>query len=81
MPLTVSGNLARRVVQEAADRFGWWDFPDRPPRSESDIWRLAELRAVLQRAGALRRSARRLVLGTRGRALLRRPVRPVDDRP
>jgi hypothetical protein len=70
IPLTVGGNLSRRVVQDAADRFGWWDLPERPPRSESDIWRLLELRTVLQRAGALRRSGRRLLLGTRGRALL-----------
>lgn len=73
-PLTVSGNLARWVVQEAADRFDWWDLPERPPRSESDIWRLVELRLILQRAGALRRSARRLVLGTRGRSLLGDPA-------
>jgi len=72
--LTVSGNLARRVVQEAADRFGWWEFPERPPRAEADIWRLTELRAMLQRAGVLRRSARRLVLGTRGRPLLNDPA-------
>ena len=70
IPLTVSGNLARRVVQEAAERFNWWDLLDRPPRSESDIWQVGALRLVLQRAGALRRSGRRLVLGTRGRALL-----------
>jgi len=73
VPLTVSGNLARRVVQEAGERFGWWDLPDRPPRSESDIWRLGELRSVLQRAGALRRSGRRLLLGSRGRSLLGDP--------
>lgn len=72
--LTVGGNLSRRVVQESAERFGWWDMPERPPRSESDIWRLMELRALLQRAGALRRSGRRLLLGTRGRALLGDPV-------
>ncbi len=70
VPLTVTGNLSRWVVQEAAERFGWWELPDRPPRSESDIWQLGELRLVMQRAGLLRRSARRLVLGTRGRALL-----------
>jgi hypothetical protein len=70
IPLTVTGNLARRVVQEAAERFNWWDLPDRAPRSEADIWHLAELRQLLQRAGALRRSGRRLVLGTRGRALI-----------
>ncbi len=74
IPLTVGGNLARRVVQDAAERFGWWDLPDRPPRSESDIWRLGELRQTLQRAGALRRVGRRLVLGTQGRALLADPL-------
>jgi hypothetical protein len=73
VPLTVVGNLARWVVQEGAERFGWWDLPERPPRSESDIWRLGELRLVLGRVGALRRSGRRLVLGTRGRALLGDP--------
>lgn len=74
VPLTVGGNLVRKVVQEAAERFNWWELPERPPRSESDIWRLSELRLVLQRAGALRRSGRRLVLGTRGRALLGDPL-------
>jgi hypothetical protein len=74
VPLTVTGNLARRVVQEASERFGWWDLPDRPPRSESDIWQLGELRLVLQRAGLLRRSGRRLLLGTRGRAVLGDPA-------
>jgi hypothetical protein len=70
VPLTVTGNLARRIVQEAAERFAWWELPDRPPRSESDIWQLGELRQILQRTGALRRSGRRLVLGTRGRTML-----------
>jgi hypothetical protein len=70
VPLTVTGNLARRVVQEAGERFATWHLSDRPPRSEADLPLLGELRLVLQRAGALRRSGRRLVLGTRGRALL-----------
>ncbi len=74
IPLTVGGNLARRIVQEAAERFDWWSFPDRPPRAESDIWRLVELRTMLQRTGVLRRSARRLILGTRGRPLLNDPT-------
>jgi hypothetical protein len=73
IPLTVTGNVARRVVQEAAERFGWWDLPERPPRSESDIWRLVELRQLLQRAGVLRRSGRRLVMSTRSRGLLGDP--------
>jgi hypothetical protein len=70
IPLTVTGNLSRRVVQEASERFSWWELSDRAPRSEADIWQLSELRVILQRAGALRRSARRLVLGTRGRSML-----------
>ena len=74
IPLTVTGNLARRVVQEASERFDWWSLPDRPPRSESDIWQLGELRQILQRAGLLRRSGRRLLLGTRGKAMLGDPT-------
>ncbi|HEY7222998.1 MAG TPA: hypothetical protein VH561_05185 [Micromonosporaceae bacterium] len=74
IPLTVTGNLARRVVQEASERFAWWELSDRPPRSESDIWQLAEIRLLMQRAGLLRRSGRTLVLGTRGRALLGDPL-------
>ena len=73
VPLTVTGNLARWVVQESADRFAWWELPDRPPRSESDIWQLGELRLIMQKAGLLRRSGRRLVLGTRGRTLISDP--------
>jgi hypothetical protein len=78
IPLTVSGNLARRVVQEAGERFNWWDMPDRPPRSESDMWALTVLRTTLQSCGALRRTGRRLVLGTRGRNLLDDPARQWD---
>ncbi len=74
IPLTVTGNLARRVAQEAAERFDWWDSPGRAPRSEADVWRLGELRLLLQRAGAVRRSGRRLVLGTKGRSLLGDPA-------
>ncbi len=73
VPLTVGGNLSRKIVQEAAERFGWWDMAERSPRAESEIWQLLELRSMLQHAGVLRRSARRLVLGTRGRVLLHDP--------
>jgi hypothetical protein len=61
------------VVHEAAERFDWWDLRDRPPRSESDIWQVGELRRLLLKAGALRRSGRRLLLGIRGRSLLGDP--------
>jgi hypothetical protein len=73
VPLTVTGNLSRRVVQEAADRFGWWEVPGRAPRSETDLWRLTELRTAVQKIGALRRTGRRLILGVRGRTLLDNP--------
>ena len=77
VPLTVTGNLARRVVQEAAERFNWWELPERPPRSESDIWHLAE--------AALAAAARRCAAPFRPAALARyprpsparRPGRPV----
>jgi hypothetical protein len=72
--LTVTGNLARRVVQEASERFAWWELSDRVPRSESDIWQLGELRLIMQRAGMVRRTGRRLVLGSRGRALMGEPL-------
>jgi hypothetical protein len=74
VPLTVTGNLARRVVQEAAERFGWRDPGDRPPRSEQDLWRATELRTQLQRGGVLRRTGRKLVLANRGRMMLDNPA-------
>jgi len=70
VPLTVTGNLARSVVLEAAERFNWRNEVGRRPRSETDLPLLGELRAALQRAGALRRSGRRLLIGTRGRSLI-----------
>jgi hypothetical protein len=74
VPLTVTGNLSRWVVQEAGERFNWWELPERPPRSENDMWRLGVLRDILQSSGAVRRVGRRLVLGPRGRALLGEPL-------
>ncbi|HEY9350765.1 MAG TPA: hypothetical protein VIP75_08725, partial [Acidothermales bacterium] len=65
-PLTHTGNLGRAVVQNAAGRFGWWDF-DKPPRSEDELYDLHQVRLLAQRLGLARRSGRRLVLTQKGR--------------
>jgi hypothetical protein len=68
-PLTQTGNLGRAFVQDAAGRFGWWDF-DKPPRSEDELYDLHQVRHFAQRLGLARRSGRRLVLTPKGRAAL-----------
>ena len=68
-PLTQTGNLSRAFVQDAAGRFGWWDF-DKPPRSEDELHDLHQVRHLAQRLGLARRSGRRLVLTPKGRAAL-----------
>lgn len=67
--LTQTGNLGRAFVQDAAGRFGWWDF-DKPPRSEDELYDLHQVRHLAQRLGLARRSGRRLVLTPKGRAAL-----------
>ena len=68
-PLTQTGNLGRAFVQDAAGRFGWWDF-DQPPRSEDELYDLHQVRHLAQRLGLARRAGRRLVLMPKGRAAL-----------
>jgi hypothetical protein len=67
--LTQTGNLSRAFVQDAAGRFGRWDF-DKPPRSEDELYDLHQVRHLTQRLGLARRSGRRLVLTPKGRAAL-----------
>jgi len=67
--LTPTGNLGRAFVQEAAGRFGWWDF-HKPPRSEDELYDLHQVRRLAQRLGLARRSGRRLVLTSKGRTAL-----------
>ena len=66
--LTQKGNLARPVVIEAVERFGWQPLPN-PPRGEDDVFELWVLRDLARDLGALRRSGRRLVVTRVGRAL------------
>jgi hypothetical protein len=66
--LTQKGNLARVVVIEAVERFGWQPLPN-PPRGEDDVFELWVLRDLARELGAVRRSGRRLVATRAGRAL------------
>lgn len=71
IPLTQTGNLGQRFVQQNADRFGW-DFP-RPPRTEDDLFDLHQLRHLAQQLRLARRSGRMLTLTGKGRRLLADP--------
>jgi hypothetical protein len=66
--LTQKGNLARVVVVEAVERFGWQPLPN-PPRGEDDVFELWVLRDLARDLGAVRRSGRRLVATRAGRIL------------
>jgi hypothetical protein len=66
--LTQKGNLARAVVVEAVERFGWHPLPN-PPRGEDDVFELWVLRDLARDLGAVRRSGRRLVATRVGRSL------------
>jgi hypothetical protein len=71
--LTQSHYLARAVVLEAVERFGWWDW-EPPPHSEADVPQLGELRATASMLRLVRRQGRKLTATIRGRALLAEPV-------
>ncbi len=73
-PLTQTGNLSRAFVQDAAGRFGWWDFGT-PPRSEDELYDLHQTRHLARRLGLARRSGRKLTLTTSGKAALGDPDR------
>jgi len=59
-------------VQDAAARFGWWDFGT-PPRGEDELYDLHQVRRLAQRLGLARRSRRKLGLTAKGKALLGDP--------
>jgi hypothetical protein len=66
--LTQSHTLARAVVAEGCQRFGWLTLTGRP-RSESDIVEAWTLRAIIRDLGAVRRHRRRLLLTPAGKRL------------
>jgi hypothetical protein len=71
--LTQSGYLPRASVAEAAEHFGWWDWP-KPPRSEADLHQLTTVREAARRLRLVRRRGRRLVATARGIQLHDRPT-------
>src|SRR5207253_1556240 len=66
--LTATGNLARPLVVEGCRRFDWLTVTGNP-RSESDIVELWTLRDWAKQMGVVRRSGRRLLLSTSGKAV------------
>jgi len=68
IPLTQSHTLARAVVAEGCQRFGWLTVTGRP-RSESDIIEAWTLRTMIRELGVVRRQGRRLNLTSAGRDL------------
>jgi hypothetical protein len=62
------GNLARPMVVEAVERFGWQPLPN-PPRGEDDVFELWVLRDLARDLDVVRRSGRRLVATRVGRSL------------
>jgi len=71
IPLTQTGNLSRAFVQQNAARFGW-DF-SRPPRTETELYDLHQLRCLAGELGMARRSHRVLTLTAKGRRMLADP--------
>ena len=68
IPLTQSHTLARAVVAEGCQRFGWLTLTGRP-RSESDIVEAWTLRTMIRELGAVRRQGRQLYLTPAGKNL------------
>jgi hypothetical protein len=68
IPLTQRHTLARAVVAEGCQRFGWLTLTGRP-RSESDIVEAWTLRAMIRELGAVRRQGRHLYLTPAGKML------------
>ncbi len=68
IPLTQNYTLARAVVGEGCQRFGWMTAAGRP-RSESDIVEAWTLRTVVRELGAVRRLGRRLLATSEGKRL------------
>lgn len=66
--LTQSLYIARPLVLEAAETFGWWEW-DKPPRSEVDLLPLVDVREVATDRRWIRRDRRRLVATTEGKRL------------
>ena len=67
IPLTQAGNLSRAFVQQHAARFGW-DL-SHPPRTETDLYDLHQLRCLAGEHGITRQAGRVLTLTGEGRRM------------
>jgi hypothetical protein len=72
--LTPSGYLAKPLVLEAVELFGWWIW-DKPPRSEADVHELRMLRRVATALRLTRRRGRQLLITANGKRMLAEPER------
>lgn len=68
LPLTRTSTLARAVMAEACERFGW--HAGSRPRGEGDVAQVQALRSLARELAAVRRLGQRLVLTRRGERLL-----------
>lgn len=66
--LSQSGYIARALVVEAVERFGW-GHGGKPPRSEADVTELIELHEAATRLHLVRRRGRTLVATANGQRL------------
>ncbi|MGF1668246.1 MAG: hypothetical protein ACFCVC_18455 [Acidimicrobiia bacterium] len=74
LTLTQAGYVDTATVRDGAERFGWMmNWPERPPKSESEALELFELHQLLRRLGAVRRSGKLLTLIKRGQTWLDHP--------
>mgnify|MGYP000259334178 CR=1 FL=1 len=74
IPLTQTHALARAFVQDMVRRFPHlWHSLGGPPRSESEVTPIVELRDALRRLGFVRRRGRKLHATKRGRAIAADP--------
>lgn len=71
--LSQSNYIARPLVLEAVEEFGWWDW-EKPPRSEADVPQLGDLREAAQARRLIRRRGKKLLATARGRAVADDPV-------
>jgi hypothetical protein len=74
LPLTQKGNLARPLVIDAVNRFGWDPLPN-PPRGEDDVFELWALRDLADALRLVRRRGARMFTTQTGRTLAGNPER------
>lgn len=67
--LTQAGYLPPTMARDAADRFGWWEWPG-GPRTEADVHQIGVLRETAARLRLISKRSRRLAVTKRGAGLV-----------